>query len=133
MKVKYYFPQGEWNSPKDCIDYFNYYFKERFGKYIPRNYWGRYCKQVDKQIKEGHTYEDMQYVVWGVLNFENKCSSLPYCFYFWNKLDDYKKMKEEFDNKEDKVEEKVTYKKENKTAEDRMKESQKKLLDSLGI
>ena len=108
--IKYDFPDNkEWKFPGDAVSYFSYFLKEKNGKDLPNYQWARYCKHVKEQIKDGYSYEDMKYLLWGVFNFKEGVRSLNYCFYFWDNLNEYKTLKDKVE-KLDKQVEKIEYK-----------------------
>lgn len=131
--IKYEFPEGEWDSPRSVIGYFSYFLETKYGRKLPSNQWGKCCRQVTSLLKD-NTYEDLQYLLWGVANTESKFSNFGYLQYFTDKIDEYRELKKEYDEKEDEVKEEIVYEDvEVKSAKDRMKESQKKLLEEFGM
>lgn len=86
------YPNWEWNNTRDVIKYYAYYFEEKFDKKMPSHLWGRYGKQVKNQLEKGHSLDDFKKLLWGVFNFENKCKSLNYAFYFWDNVEEYYKI-----------------------------------------
>ena len=131
--IEYEFPEGKWSKPADVIGYFSYFLETKYGRQLPSNQWTKCCSQVVRLLKD-NTYEDLKYLLWGVANTESKFSNFGYCQYFTDKIDEYRKLKKEYDEKKDEVKEEVVYEEvEVKSAKDRMKESQKKLLEEFGI
>ena len=115
--MKYEFPDKfDWEQPKDAVLYFKYYLEEKHGQELSLSgsEFGRYCSVVSRNESEyegNNFYEDLKYLMWGVFNTKDDVRSIAYCFYFWDKLNEYKEIKKEYDNQNKEVKESENYEK----------------------
>ena len=127
--MKYEFPyQPKWDELKYPVGYFSYYLEEKNGKTFSEDKFGRYASIIarnrDKHLAnnpnktEEDFYEELKYLMWGVFNTKDEVRSPAYCFYFWDNLDKYKRMKKDYEADKDEIE----YKESQTEVEDKIKE-----------
>jgi HD superfamily phosphohydrolase len=107
--MKYPYP-NEVKNGSDLIKYFAWYFNEKFGYYMSSQQWRISSRFIKDSKEKDKTMEDMKILVWGMINTNNKVKSINYCSYFWDKLKEFKKLKEKYDkNKEKEKNEEIEY------------------------
>ncbi|MFW6016216.1 MAG: hypothetical protein ACOCRK_07230 [bacterium] len=79
---------------RDIIFWFSRYYKEKFGFYLPKKMWGKTAHFINCMQTKGYSLEDIMLVVWGTCNTNDKVKSIWYCKHFFNKIDEFKQLKE---------------------------------------
>jgi len=83
---------------RDILIWFAEYFKEKNG-YDPPSHFKKGAGFIRNMKNKGFTLEEIMLIVWGSCMTNDKVKSIYYCGYFIDKLDYYKKLKSEFEQK----------------------------------
>lgn len=95
--IKYKYPD-EVNTIRDIIIWFDdEYYQKKFGYGYPRYHYGKAGSILKRMENQGYTLDEIMLTVWGCCNTETKVTSLAYCKFYFDKLQQYKQMKEDYE------------------------------------
>jgi len=90
------------NNIQEVLRWFDVYLREKKGQKLPSNKFGYLGSRIKNFIKkENLTIDEFKILLWGVLNEKTNVFSPVYCFYFLDKLPEYKESLRKVNNKKD--------------------------------
>lgn len=109
--MKYDFPEEEWTDRGYALGYYSYYLEEKNGKELSQAQYKRFGRSLKMELKkyldknkdktELDFLEELKYLLWGMFNYKPQMRSLNYAFYFWGKVEEFKKIKEQLNEKKE--------------------------------
>lgn len=101
--IKYPYPEEELKDARDIARYFAQCYEQKNGEQLSQKYFSRaggYVLRLKSQ--EDLSFEDLTLLIFGVFNTKSEIKSIGYIQYFIDKLDEYRDLKKQWEEQQEK-------------------------------